>query len=136
MASEFHAYLKSNKMPPIDKIARALSSRGWVFDFSGDKSLVERKGNLGLTVDGRAMGVDVKIADAASPTWKELMDAAQTRGDGETLIKVLQNTDLRITFTADGDASTYARDVCRASALLALGAFENPEQGKLIYYGA
>lgn len=135
MATEFHAYLKSDKQPDVDVLARALSSRGFAFRLEGDQPLHERSEDLGLTVDGQSYAVQVKSIEPDSPEWAALAAAAQDRPDGETLLKVLKNSNRRITLVADGDAEPWARDVSRGAALLAVGAFENPTTGKLLYYG-
>jgi hypothetical protein len=51
------------------------------------------------------------------------------------MLKVLKNSNRRITFSADGEATRWARDVSRGTALLAVGAFENVDQSSLIFYG-
>jgi hypothetical protein len=134
MATEFHAFLKSDKQPSLEALARALSSRGFSFAFSGEAALNERD-DLGLSVDGTAHTVQVSTVDAGSPAWAELAAGAHDRPNGETLLKVLKNSNRRITFSAEGDASSWARDVARGASLLAVGAFENVEAGTLIFYG-
>lgn len=135
MATEFHAYLKSDKLPSPETLTRALCSRGWTFTISGDDALDQRAGDLGLTVDGTSHAVAVSSTAAGTPAWKALADGAGDRENGEELLKVLKNTNLRLTFSADGDAEKWARDVCRGAALLAVGAYENTGTGKLIFYG-
>ena len=135
MARVFHVYIKSDKQPSMDSLARALSSRGFSFTFTDDTPLHERGADIGLSVDGTKQSVAVASVDAGSPAWNELAASAQDRPDGETLLKVLKNTNRRITLTADGEASRWARDVSRGTALLAVGAFENVEKSSLIYYG-
>lgn len=135
MASEFHVYIKSDKQPSISSLARALSSRGFSFVFSDETPLHERGADLGLSVDGNAQSVSVASLEAGTPGWAELAASAQDRPDGETLLKVLKNSNRRLTFSADGDASRWARDVSRGAALLAVGAFENVEKSSLIFYG-
>ncbi|MBO86451.1 MAG: hypothetical protein CL927_13935 [Deltaproteobacteria bacterium] len=135
MAHEFHIYIKSDKQPSMSSIARALSSRGFSFAFTDDTPLHERGTDIGLSVDGNSQAVSVSSVDAGSPTWAELAASAQDRPDGETLLKVMKNTNRRITLTADGEASRWARDVSRGTALLAVGAFENVEKSSLIFYG-
>jgi len=134
MSTEFHTFLKSDKQPSIDDLARALSSRGYSFVFSGESAIHERS-DLGLTVDGTAQSVSVSFIDAGSPAWSDLAASAHDRPDGETLLKVLKNSNRRITLSADGDATSWARDVARGVSLLAVGAFENTERGSLIFYG-
>lgn len=135
MATEFHAYLQSKKQPDVEALTRALSSRGFAFELEGDQPLHERNSDLGLTVDGQSFAIAVKSIGPDSPEWAELAAAAQERSDGETLLKVLKNSNRRLTFVADGDAAKWARDVSRGTALLAVGAFENPTSGTLLYYG-
>lgn len=134
MATEFHTFLKSDKQPTVDALARALSSRGFSFVISGDTALHERS-SLGLSVDGSAHEITVSAIDAGTPAWAELASGAGDRADGETLLKVLKNSNRRITFAAEGDAASWARDVARGASLLAVGAFENTEKGSLIFYG-
>ncbi len=135
MAAEFHVYLKSDKQPSTAELARALSSRGFRFAFAGEAPVHELAGDLGLSVDGNAHSVSVSAIEAGTPGWNELAASAADRADGEMLARVLKNTNRRITFTADGDAARWARDVCRGAALLAVGAFENVEKKTLIFYG-
>ena len=135
MANEFHAYMKSNKLPTPEALTRALCSRGWTFTISGEQALDERSGDLGLSVDGTEQAVSVSSVAIGTPAWKALADGAGDREDGEDFIKVLKNTNVRLTFAAEGDAEKWARDVCRGAALLAVGAYENAGAGKLIYYG-
>ena len=134
MATEFHAFLKSDKQPTVAELSRALSSRGFAFSFSGDTALNERT-DLGLTVDGNAHAVTVTTIEAGTPAWAELASGAHDRPDGETLLKVIKNCNRRITFSADGEAATWARDVARGASLLAVGAFENVQKGSLLFYG-
>ena len=42
MARVFHVYIKSDKQPSMDSLARALSSRGFSFTFTDDTPLHER----------------------------------------------------------------------------------------------
>jgi len=135
MATEFHAYLKSDKMPSPEVLTRALCSRGFTFAISGDQALDQRTGDLGLSVDGNAHAVSVSSVAAGSPDWDGIAASANDREDGATLTKVLKNTNIRLTFAADGDAAKWARDVCRGAALLAVGAYENTNTGTLIFYG-
>ena len=135
MATEFHAYLKADKIPSPDTLIRALCSRGWTFSIAGEQALDERSGDLGLSVDGTDHAVAVSSLEAGTPAWKALAASAGDREDGEEFAKVLKNTNMRLTFAADGDAEKWARDVCRGAALLAVGAYENAGTGKLIYYG-
>ncbi len=135
MAREFHVYIKADKQPSISELTRALSSRGFTFAFSGDTPLHERGADLGLSVDGSEHAVSVSTVEAGTPAWSELAASAQDRPDGEVFLKVLKNTNRRITLAADGDASRWARDVTRGAALLAVGAFENVETSSLIFYG-
>jgi len=135
MATEFHAYIKADKLPDLDVLARALCSRGRKFNIDGDQALDQRSGDLGLSVDGTAQTISVSSVTAGSSGWKTLASSAADRPDGEAMLQVLKNTNLRLTFSADGDAKKWARDVCRGAALLAVGAYENTDTGKLIFYG-
>ena len=134
MATEFHTYVKSEKQPTIEALTRALSSRGIVFAISGDQPIHERA-DLGLSVDGTSHSVSVTAIEAGTAAWNDLAASAGDRADGETLLKVLKNTNRRITLSAEGDASSWARDVSRGAALLAVGAFENTEKKTLLFYG-
>jgi hypothetical protein len=135
MAREFHVYLKADKQPSISELTRALSSRGFAFAFANDTPLHERGTDLGLSVDGSDHTIAVTILEAGTPGWSELAASAQDRSDGEVFLKVLKNTNRRLTLAADGDASRWARDVSRGAALLSVGAFENVEKSSLIFYG-
>jgi len=120
----------------MSALARALSSRGFAFVFSSsDTPLHERGTDLGLSVDGSDHTVSISTVEAGTPAWAELAASAQDRSDGEVFLKVLKNTNRRITLAAEGDASRWARDVSRGAALLAVGAFENVEKSSLIFYG-
>lgn len=131
----FHAYFPGAKLPTVDTLTRALSSRGFVFDLDGDTPLNERSGDLGLSVDGNKVGATVVTIQKGSPEWNALTQAADDRADGETLLKVLKNCALRVSVTAEGDDARWVRDFVRGAALLAVGAYENESAGTLLFYG-
>ena len=94
MATEFHAYLKANKLPSPDTLVRALCSRGWTFNITGEEALDQRSGDLGLSVDGTEHAVSVSSVAAGTPAWKALTDSAGDREDGEEFTKVLTVDDI------------------------------------------
>ena len=132
MAQEFHAFIKKSKLPAASEVARAMSSRGWRVEIPGAAALDAVGSRLEIQVDGKPLQLGVKIAHASDPDFAAPAQSA----DPGVLQGVLKAADFRIAFVGDGqDAETWARDAARALALLATGAFANPQRNTLLHYG-
>lgn len=118
----YTAYVKKDKLPPTAEITRALSSRGWAVTIDSESALDELSGPL-----------PVKVDDA--PVAISLDTAGGVEGDGPAWNTVRKLTDVKLAFSAEGDAASWARDMARGIALLACGAYLADGQDTPIHFG-
>lgn len=131
--STFHAYVKSDRVPTVNDVIRALNSRGFIVGLEGDPEapLTSSGDTLAVTVGEEQFTIGFGAdTDAA---FQALAGAEHASPD--TYREVLRLTDLRLRFTCEGAGEAWARDMARNVALLSCGAFENPSSGALLHYG-
>jgi hypothetical protein len=130
MSSTYRAFVPTRNLPANGEISRAMSSRGWAVVLPESPTLAEASGSFTIKVDGNPVELSVGV-DAVS----SLADA-DTAELGEIAAKVVKTTDVRISFSGtDEDSKRWSRDVARSVALLALGAFQDPDSGKTLHFG-
>lgn len=118
----YTAYVKKDKLPPTAEITRALSSRGWAVVIDSESALDSLSGPLPLTVDD-------------APVSVQLDATGEIAGEGDAWKAVRKLTDVKLSFTADGDDAGWARDLARGVALLACGAYLADGQETPIHFG-
>jgi hypothetical protein len=131
--STFHAYVKSDRVPTINDLIRALNSRGFIVGLEGDPEapLTDAGDALAVTVGDEQFTIG--FGTDADASFQALAGTEHAAPD--TFREVLRLTDVRMRFTAEGTGETWARDMARNVALLSCGAFENPHNGTLLHYG-
>ncbi len=121
----FHAFVNRDKMPPTAEVCRALASRGLRVGFDTSVDLTNPGGPLQVTLDGETVAVSVEARPTAGMT-----------ADDEALRAVLKAFDLRLTFSSDEVAAgSWPREIARTLALLAMGAYENPQSDLVLHFG-
>ena len=130
MSSSYSAFVPSRNLPDNGKISRALSSRGWAVQLPESPAITEASGSFAIQVDGSTVELTVGVDSVNSLPDTEVASL------GDHAAKVVKTTDLRIRLTGADETSTrWSRDIARGLALLALGAFQDPESGKTLHFG-
>lgn len=134
MATQFFAYVPRKRLPTVEELNRAMSSRGWRVEIKSDSPLDQLSGAVPLEVDDAKVDLTVSVETPDASEVAAQRDQLEAAGDEESLKRstVLKTTDIRFTFSGD---EKWARDVARGLALLACGAFENPADGRLLHFG-
>lgn len=129
----FHAYVRRDELPPVSEIVRAMSSRGWRVSISGVETLAEASdGALPVQIDDQDTAITFKRLEDGKGEFDALRSELPQHFDQETYKEVLRQMELRLSFTGD---AVWAREMARSVALLSAGAFENPQDNKLLFYG-
>lgn len=118
----YAAFVKKDKLPPTSEVTRAMSSRGWAVVIDSEATLDTLSGPLPIKVDDAPVAISLETSTEIS-------------GEGEAWATVAKLTDVKLAFTAEGDAAGWARDMARGVALLACGAYLADGQDTPIHYG-
>ena len=118
----YAAFVKKDKLPSTAEITRALSSRGWAVVIDSETTLDALSGPLPIKIDDAPVAISLETSN-------------EIGGEGQAWATVAKLTDVKLAFSADGDAAEWARDLARGIALLTCGAFLADGQSEPIHYG-
>ena len=134
----FSAYVNEQQEATISEVIRAMSSRGWRVDITGEEPLHARSGALSITVEDEPVTIELSVLSTKEGELAEQANALASAGDpNSVMLRVLKKTDYRISFVGgDEKGEFWSRVLARNLAILSVGAFESSVTGKLLYYAS
>lgn len=129
----FHAYVRNDLLPSVAEITRAMSSRGFKVEIPEVEAFAsDTATDLPVKIDAEDIPVKFQFISSKDGGFDALRAGLGEHYDQGTYKEVLRQMELRLTF--EGDAN-WCRELARTVALLGAGAYENPGQQKLLFYG-
>ena len=129
----FHAYVRNDLLPSVAEITRAMSSRGFKVEIPEVEALgSDTAAELPVKVDAQDVSVKFQYVSAKDGGFDALRAGLGEHYDQGTYKEVLRQMEMRLSF--EGDAN-WCRELARTVALLGAGAYENPGNQKLLFYG-
>lgn len=129
----FHAYVRNDLLPSVADITRAMSSRGFKVEIPEVEAFAADTAQaLPVKVDAQDVPVSFQFLSDKDGGFDALRSGIAEHYDQGTYKEVLRQMELRLSF--EGDAN-WCRELARTVALLGAGAYENPSNQKLLFYG-